>query len=130
MFVCRLLHFVLLPVICSSMHQAVPVVVPVTTETPEVYECVHSSDPTAANYTWYRQDRPSLPEGIKAEGNRLHFMQSTSDLNGLYICSITNEYGTFVASFYREVQDCPLRRILKKVSALWMLLMQTQSLPS
>ncbi|KAK3569449.1 hypothetical protein QTP86_030085 [Hemibagrus guttatus] len=32
----------------------VPVVVRVTTETAEVYECVHGGDPENVNYTWYR----------------------------------------------------------------------------
>ncbi|KAF5899304.1 nectin-3-like protein, partial [Clarias magur] len=83
----------------------IPVVVPVITEAAEIYECVHSGDPATSNYTWFRQNSSSLPEGIKAEGNRLHFLQATSHLNGLYGCVVTNDKGTFVASLYRERQE-------------------------
>ncbi|KAG7330862.1 hypothetical protein KOW79_004831 [Hemibagrus wyckioides] len=94
----------------------VPVVVRVTTETAEVYECVHGGDPENVNYTWYRQDWPSLPDGTKVEGNKLHFTHSTSDLNGLYGCIVINERGTSIAYLYRNVQECFLNWILKRCS--------------
>lgn len=97
----------------TKTTQQVPVVVPITTETADGLLCVYGTDPAAANYTWYRQDLLSLPEGTKAEGNRLHFMTSTSDLNGMYVCIITNKYGTFAAQLYRKIHDCPLQRISK-----------------
>ncbi|KAK3543483.1 hypothetical protein QTP70_023208 [Hemibagrus guttatus] len=99
----------------------VPVVVRVTTETAEVYECVHGGDPENVNYTWYRENWPSLPEGIKVDGNKLHFTYSTSDLNGLYSCMVINEKGTFIAYLYRDIQECFLNWILKKILELWML---------
>ncbi|KAK2849760.1 hypothetical protein Q7C36_008543 [Tachysurus vachellii] len=121
MFFSGVLLVIILACSCASLHQ-VPVVVPVNAEAAEVYECVHGDDPENANVSWYRKDWPSLPEEIKVEGNKLHFMHTSSNLNGMYSCVVINKKGTFVAYFYREIQDCLLNRILKWVSELWKLL--------
>ncbi|KAF7709209.1 hypothetical protein HF521_016059 [Silurus meridionalis] len=86
----------------------------------EVYECrLLGGDPAAAIYTWSRQDSTTLPDGVRAEGNRLYLMKPTSDLNGLYHCNITNKYDTYCAAVYIEIQDSTLYWIFKKASALW-----------
>ncbi|TTS97989.1 hypothetical protein Baya_16285 [Bagarius yarrelli] len=98
----------------SSFTYRVAWVVPVTTgSTAEVYQCVYGPDPADANYTWYKNDSRSLPEGTQAEGNRLYFMHSSSDLDGLYGCIAISEKGTASAFYQRKTHDCLLQKIIK-----------------
>ncbi|KAL6484374.1 hypothetical protein MHYP_G00064190 [Metynnis hypsauchen] len=69
----------------------------------EEYQCISDGDgdDPATNYTWYRHDWKALPEGVKAEGNRLHFLILTSELNGLYFCQAEHNQGVTRASLYK-----------------------------
>lgn len=49
-----------------------------------------------------RQGWSGLPEGVKAEGDRLHFLKTTADLNGLYICEVVNQNGAAAGSLYHQ----------------------------
>ncbi|KAF7709208.1 hypothetical protein HF521_016058 [Silurus meridionalis] len=64
------------------------------------YQCVTEPGIENTNYSWYRQDWSELPEGVKAEGDRLHFLKETADLNGVYICKVANQYGEAAGSLY------------------------------
>ncbi|KAL6484373.1 hypothetical protein MHYP_G00064180 [Metynnis hypsauchen] len=101
---CPPLIFTLWTVFLSGFTQAHPQVVHVKpVENPtyaEEYQCVTESNPEHTKYSWSRQGQDALPEGVKAELDRLHFLKLTSDLNGLYICTAENERGTASGSLY------------------------------
>ncbi|KAL6484368.1 hypothetical protein MHYP_G00064130 [Metynnis hypsauchen] len=84
-------------------HPQVIHVIPIKNPTyDEEYQCVTEANPEHTKYRWYRQGWDALPEGVKAEGDRLHFLKSTPDLNGLYICTAENELGVAAGSVYRH----------------------------
>lgn len=39
-------------------------------------------------------------DAIKTEGNKLYFLKLTSELNGMYTCEASNEYGKGIGSLY------------------------------
>ncbi|KAL7865329.1 hypothetical protein SRHO_G00105760 [Serrasalmus rhombeus] len=83
-------------------HPQVIRVIPIKNPTyDEEYQCLTEAKDEHTKYRWYRQGWDALPEGVKAEGDRLHFLKSTPDLNGLYICIAENELGTAAGSLYR-----------------------------
>lgn len=49
-----------------------------------------------------RQDWNPLPLGVRAEGDRLHFLNTASELDGLYICKAVNQLGVGTGSLYRK----------------------------
>ncbi|KAL7882118.1 hypothetical protein AOLI_G00089670 [Acnodon oligacanthus] len=88
----------------------------------EEYRCIVDGDDAATKYTWHRQGQKSLPEGAKAEGDTLHFLKLTPDLNGLYFCEAANRFGVSSASLYK---------CTKKESFLsWILTKAVLGLPS
>ncbi|KAI4888360.1 hypothetical protein NFI96_011253 [Prochilodus magdalenae] len=70
----------------------------------EEYQCVVEPDAGHVKYSWHRQGWNGLPEGVKADGDRLHFLKSTSDLNGVYICEVENLTKVGAGSLYRHKQ--------------------------
>ncbi|KAA0716044.1 hypothetical protein E1301_Tti012872 [Triplophysa tibetana] len=64
------------------------------------FQCEADANPKALLFSWKRMNQTIHNDAIKIEGNRLYFLKLTSDLNGLYICEASNEYGTGTGSLY------------------------------
>ncbi|XP_041731116.2 nectin-3-like isoform X4 [Coregonus clupeaformis] len=59
--------------------------------------CVADGNPQP-NYTWSRVGRPG--SSVRAEGDILHLLSLSSELNGLYVCEASNPYGRATGSLY------------------------------
>ncbi|XP_031438626.1 cell adhesion molecule 4-like isoform X2 [Clupea harengus] len=68
------------------------------------YQCVADANSAPTSFVWRYQGQ-ALPDGVRPEGDRLHFLELNSDLNGEYSCEVTNPYGTAVYSIYRHIVD-------------------------
>ncbi|KAK9969686.1 hypothetical protein ABG768_027838 [Culter alburnus] len=66
----------------------------------EVYQCEVDANPAATHFSWHSTHRTIPNDAIKTEGNKLYFLELTFDLNGMYICEASNEYGTGIGSLY------------------------------
>lgn len=55
-----------------------------------------------------RQDWSGLPEGVKAEGDRLHFLKLSPELDGVYICEAVNKNGAAAGSVFRQQKEIHL----------------------
>ncbi|XP_057192095.1 nectin-3-like protein isoform X2 [Triplophysa rosa] len=64
------------------------------------FQCEADANPKAMLFRWKRMNQTIHNNAIKTEGNRLYFLKPTSDLNGLYICEASNEYGIGTGSLY------------------------------
>ncbi|XP_060786410.1 nectin-4-like [Neoarius graeffei] len=100
-----LLLFYLLFVTTQGSHQLVHVISVDNPTHEQEYRCVTEPEVEATEYSWYKQGWAGLPEGVKAEGDRLHFIKFTTDLNGVYICEVTNEKGSAAASLYLQQME-------------------------
>ncbi|XP_062390788.1 uncharacterized protein LOC134078696 [Sardina pilchardus] len=58
------------------------------------FKCQVDGNPEAVKYTWRRDGRLISGNGVKADVNKLHFQEFTSDMNGLYDCEVSNMYGS------------------------------------
>ncbi|KAF4086828.1 hypothetical protein AMELA_G00088880 [Ameiurus melas] len=65
------------------------------------YRCVTEPEVENTKYSWRRQDWSGLPEGVKAEGDRLHFLKLSPELDGIYICEAVNKNGAAAGSVFR-----------------------------
>ncbi|XP_045062599.1 nectin-3-like [Coregonus clupeaformis] len=52
------------------------------------------------NYTWSRVGQPWPVSSVRAEGDILHLLSLSSELNGLYVCEASNPYGRATGSLY------------------------------
>ncbi|KAG9271701.1 basement membrane proteoglycan-like [Astyanax mexicanus] len=52
-----------------------------------------------------RQGQNTVPDGVKAEGNTLHFLKWTADVSGTYFCVATNQNGPKVATVYVYIEN-------------------------
>ncbi|XP_058642925.1 nectin-3-like protein [Onychostoma macrolepis] len=66
----------------------------------EVYQCEADANPAATHFSWHSTHQTIPNDVIKTEGNKLYFLKLTSELNGLYTCEASNEYGTGIGSLY------------------------------
>uniref|UniRef100_A0A4W5JFP0 Ig-like domain-containing protein n=1 Tax=Hucho hucho TaxID=62062 RepID=A0A4W5JFP0_9TELE len=57
-----------------------------------VFLCVADGNPQPS-YTWSRLAQPWPGSSVRAEGDTLHFLSLSSELNGLYVCEASNPYG-------------------------------------
>ncbi|XP_036830907.1 nectin-3 isoform X2 [Oncorhynchus mykiss] len=64
-----------------------------------VFLCVADSNPHP-NYTWSRVVQPWPGSSVRAEGDKLHLLSLSSELNGLYVCLASNPYGRATGSLY------------------------------
>ncbi|XDV31139.1 hypothetical protein PO909_033897 [Leuciscus waleckii] len=62
----------------------------------EEYHCLVDCNPTPSSYIWIRVNG-STPH---SEGNKLFIPKSSSDLNGVYICTASTEYGSVSGVLY------------------------------
>ncbi|XP_045068050.1 nectin-4 isoform X2 [Coregonus clupeaformis] len=67
-----------------------------------VFLCVADSNPKA-NYTWTRVGQPWPQSAVRAEGDTLHFISLSSELNGLYACEASNPYGQATGTQYVHI---------------------------
>ncbi|XP_071210935.1 nectin-3-like [Salvelinus alpinus] len=61
--------------------------------------CVADGTPQP-NYTWSRVAQPWPGSSVRAEGDTLHLLSLSSELNGLYVCEASNPYGRATGSLY------------------------------
>nr|XP_023995906.1 nectin-4-like isoform X2 [Salvelinus alpinus] len=61
--------------------------------------CVADGNPQP-NYTWSRVAQPWPGSSVRAEGDTLHLLSLSSELNGLYVCEASNPYGRATGSLY------------------------------
>ncbi|CAB1328919.1 unnamed protein product, partial [Coregonus sp. 'balchen'] len=61
--------------------------------------CVADGNPQP-NYTWSRVGQPWPGSSVRAEGDILHLLSLSSELNGLYVCEASNPYGRATGSMY------------------------------
>ncbi|XP_045062607.1 nectin-3-like [Coregonus clupeaformis] len=64
-----------------------------------VFLCVADGNPQP-NYTWSRVGQPWPVSSVRAEGDILHLLSLSSELNGLYVCEASNPYGRATGSLY------------------------------
>ncbi|XP_028249232.1 nectin-4 isoform X4 [Parambassis ranga] len=67
----------------------------------DTFECLTEANPDA-NVTWSRSDGP-LPQSAEADGGKLKLQSISSDLNGLYQCEASNQYGKKHSQLYVHV---------------------------
>ncbi|XP_045560595.1 nectin-4 isoform X1 [Salmo salar] len=79
-----------------------------------VFLCVADSNPKAI-YTWTRVGQPWPQSAVRAEGDTLHLISLSSELNGLYTCEASNPYGRATGSQYVHV-------VSNTSAACWVLL--------
>nr|XP_046219566.1 nectin-3-like isoform X2 [Oncorhynchus gorbuscha] len=61
---------------------------------------IHSDSNPHPNYTWSRVVQPWPGSSVRAEGDKLHLLSLSSELNGLYVCQASNPYGRATGSLY------------------------------
>ncbi|KAK7153629.1 hypothetical protein R3I94_007120 [Phoxinus phoxinus] len=72
------------------------VIIPDDPTEAEEYHCLVDCNPTPTSYIWIKVNG-STPH---SEGNKLFIPKSSSDLNGVYICTASNEYGRVSGVLY------------------------------
>ncbi|XP_045563559.1 nectin-3 isoform X2 [Salmo salar] len=66
--------------------------------------CVADGNPQP-NYTWSRVVQPWPGSSVKAEGDILHFLSLSSEMNGFYVCETSNPYGRATGSLYVHISS-------------------------
>ncbi|XP_064800245.1 nectin-3-like isoform X2 [Oncorhynchus masou masou] len=79
-----------------------------------VFLCVADSNPHP-NYSWSRVVQPWPGSSVTAEGDKLHLLSLSSELNGLYVCEASNPYGRATGSLYVHISS-------ETSAACWVLL--------
>ncbi|XP_064870861.1 nectin-4-like isoform X2 [Oncorhynchus nerka] len=79
-----------------------------------VLRCVADGNPHP-NYTWSRVAQPWPGSSVRAEGDILHFLSLSSELNGLYVCEASNPYGRATGSLNVHISS-------ESSAACWVLL--------
>ncbi|XP_077103225.1 nectin-3 [Siphateles boraxobius] len=74
------------------------VIIPDDPTEAEEYHCLVDCNPTPTSYIWIKVNG-STPH---SEGNKLFIQKSSSDLNGVYICTASTEYGSVSGVLYVE----------------------------
>ncbi|XP_077072869.1 nectin-1 [Siphateles boraxobius] len=75
------------------------VIVPDSPTNAKEFKCIVDSNPEPTIYTWTRVNKSTL----FYEGNKLPVPKRSPDLNGLYICRASNQYGSSAGSLYVNV---------------------------
>ncbi|XP_056611309.1 nectin-3-like protein [Triplophysa dalaica] len=63
---------------------------------PKEFHCEADSNPRPSNYTWIKLNE-STPH---SHGDKLYVPKPASDLNGVYICKVSNQYGSASGVLY------------------------------
>ncbi|XP_024261410.1 nectin-3 isoform X1 [Oncorhynchus tshawytscha] len=79
-----------------------------------VLRCVADGNPHP-NYIWSRVAQPWPGSSVRAEGDILHFLSLSSELNGLYVCEASNPYGRATGSLNVHISS-------ETSAACWVLL--------
>uniref|UniRef100_A0A8C7CRG1 Nectin cell adhesion molecule 3 n=1 Tax=Oncorhynchus kisutch TaxID=8019 RepID=A0A8C7CRG1_ONCKI len=79
-----------------------------------VFLCVADGNPHPS-YTWSRVVQPWPGSSVRAEGDILHFLSLSSELNGLYVCEASNPYGRATGSLNVHISS-------ETSAACWVLL--------
>ncbi|XP_034142842.1 nectin-3-like isoform X2 [Esox lucius] len=64
--------------------------------------CVGDGNPKP-NYIWSRDVQPWPGSSVRTDGDTLHLLSLSSDLNGLYVCEASNLYGSTTGSLYIHI---------------------------
>ncbi|XP_059417143.1 poliovirus receptor isoform X2 [Carassius carassius] len=73
------------------------VIIPDTPKNAKEFRCIVDSNPEPTSYIWTRESTPYY------EGNKLPVPKLSPDINGLYICNASNQYGSSLGSLYISV---------------------------
>ncbi|XP_052461451.1 poliovirus receptor isoform X2 [Carassius gibelio] len=73
------------------------VIIPDSPKNAKEYRCVVDSNPEPTSYIWTRESTPYY------EGNKLPVTKLSPDINGLYICNASNQYGSSLGSLFISV---------------------------
>ncbi|XP_065149262.1 nectin-3-like protein [Paramisgurnus dabryanus] len=76
-------------------------IIPDDPKQPETFSCLADSNPRPTNYTWIKLNE-SIPY---SEGNTLYVPKLSSDFNGVYICKVSNQYGSASGVIYINIQN-------------------------
>ncbi|XP_056610172.1 nectin-2 [Triplophysa dalaica] len=77
-------------------------IIPDSTRDAKELRCVVDSNPRPTNYTWTRKYE-NTSRTIQSDGNQLLVPKLSPDINGLYICKASNQYGSALGSLYLHV---------------------------
>ncbi|XP_055071767.2 nectin-3 isoform X1 [Misgurnus anguillicaudatus] len=71
-------------------------IIPDDPKRPEKFSCLADSNPRPTSYTWIKLNE-SIPH---SEANTLYVSKLSSDFNGVYICKVSNQYGSASGVIY------------------------------
>ncbi|XP_048862230.1 nectin-3 isoform X4 [Brienomyrus brachyistius] len=85
-----------------SVHyapQSVNITLKTSSEDP-TFQCDVDANPAPTRYTWSRVNSEVLSPSIRPEGGRLVIFKMGSELNGLYVCEASNQYGQITGTLF------------------------------
>ncbi|XP_072554310.1 poliovirus receptor-like isoform X2 [Paramormyrops kingsleyae] len=85
-----------------SLHyapQSVNITLKTSSEDP-TFQCDVDANPAPTRYTWSRVNGEVLNPSIRPEGGRLVFLKMGSELNSLYVCEASNQYGQITGTLF------------------------------
>ncbi|XP_067299231.1 nectin-3 isoform X2 [Pseudorasbora parva] len=89
------------------------VIIPDDLKEAEEYHCLVDCNPTPTSYIWIKVNG-STPH---SKGNKLVIPTSSADVNGVYICTASNEYGSASGVLYVDNSGVPRGMISASVCA-------------
>uniref|UniRef100_A0A3P8ZIM4 Ig-like domain-containing protein n=1 Tax=Esox lucius TaxID=8010 RepID=A0A3P8ZIM4_ESOLU len=76
-----------------------PQIVNITSSQAKYFLCIVDGNPRP-NYIWSRDVQPWPVSSVRIDGDSLHLLSLSSDLNGLYVCEASNLYGSTTGFLY------------------------------
>nr|XP_023694581.1 nectin-1-like [Paramormyrops kingsleyae] len=86
-----------------SLHyapQSVNITLKTSSSEDPTFQCDVDANPSPTRYTWSRVNGEVLSPSIRPEGGRLVFLKMGSELNGLYVCEASNQYGHITGTLF------------------------------
>ncbi|XP_069034938.1 nectin-3-like isoform X2 [Lepisosteus oculatus] len=83
--------------------QSVNIIPEQTSSNNPVFLCQADANPVPTSYSWNRTTRAFSSDKITISGNRLQLLDESPDLNGLYICEVSNQYGKASGTLYIHI---------------------------
>ncbi|XP_023664417.1 nectin-3-like [Paramormyrops kingsleyae] len=86
-----------------SVHyapQSVNITLNATSSEGPVFHCDVDANPAPTRYTWRRMNGEVLSPSLRPVGHKLLFLKMDADLNGLYVCEASNQYGQLTGTLF------------------------------
>ncbi|XP_072554304.1 nectin-1-like isoform X2 [Paramormyrops kingsleyae] len=86
-----------------SLHyapQSVNITLKTSSSEDPTFQCDADANPAPTRYTWSRVNGEVLNPSIRPEGGRLVFLKMGSELNSLYVCEASNQYGQITGTLF------------------------------